>query len=208
MEHDGALWSTLATPFVETTLSTSLKTTLSTTSSSFRKDHLVYDLVFVSDSLTVCRSSSEDQEHFFTSRSSRSSRSLSSSSRSSSASGRPPPARLTITSRISSTRTTLGMRRDSASQPCWSMIRSNSWPTTAAMSYTSITVRSATFFSRAEPGSSMAGPSRTSSRWTDGPVKVQRNSSAGTLNYRRVARLSALKDTVSVVSPSLTSPGR
>ncbi|KAJ0012884.1 hypothetical protein NQD34_017218 [Periophthalmus magnuspinnatus] len=80
--------------------------------------------------------------------------SLSSSNRSSSVSGL-ILLRLTITSRISSTRTTLGMRRDSASQPYWSMIRSNSCPTTAAMSYTSITVSSATFFSRADPESSM-----------------------------------------------------
>lgn len=90
----------------------------------------------------------------FSWRSIRSSRSLSSSSRSSSVSGL-MLFRLTRTSRISRTRTTFGMSRARASQPYWSIMRSNSWPTTAAMSYTSITVRSATFFSSDEPKSSM-----------------------------------------------------
>lgn len=97
----------------------------------------------------------------FSMRSILSRRSRSSSRRSSSISGL-MWLRLTSTSRISSTRTTLGIRRAMASQPCWSITRSNSCPTAEAMSYTSITVSSAAFFSRAggtpPPPPSMALP--------------------------------------------------
>lgn len=135
----------------------------------------------------------------FSSRSIRSRRSLSSSSRSSSVSGL-MLLRLTITSRISSTRTTLGISLDRASQPYWSMMRSNSWPTTAAMSYTSITVRSATFFSRADPESSMTGnsgppqfpimfppPQQTSLAWNNSAKLAQLYRFNG-VNYEQIHR--------------------
>lgn len=75
--------------------------------------------------------------------------SLSSSRRSSSASC-PAAPRPTSASRNSRTRTTRGTTPTRHSHPNLSMTRSNSWPSAAAMSYTSMTVSSAAGLSSAD----------------------------------------------------------